>query len=348
MRRSRAAGVVAAVAGLGVATGALAPFRDQVSLPVVVLLFLVPVLGGAAFGGLWPALGAAVAAELLVNWFFVPPYRTLAVQGGDNLVALAVYLLVAVAAGLAVDATAARAAEAARLAETDRLRSALLGAVGHDLRTPLAGLKASVSSLRQPDVEFSAEDRAELLATVEESADRLTAVIDNLLAVSRLQAGALAVDLRPVALDWVVAEVVLHVGGDVLVDVPDDLPEALADAGLLERVLVNLLANAQAAGGPVTIRGWTGGVNVNLAVEDHGPGIAPERLAAAFAPFQRLDDHTGGGLGLGLAIARGFTEAQGGTLTATPTEGGGLTMRISLRAARAEIRAAGEAADGGG
>ncbi|GLY95203.1 hypothetical protein Acsp02_24580 [Actinoplanes sp. NBRC 103695] len=325
--------MIVAVAGLALATGAMAPFRDQLSLPAVVLLFLVPVLASAASGGLWPALGAALAAELLVNWFFVPPYRTLAVQSGDNLVTLVVYLLVAVAAGLAVDATAARSAEAARLGETDRLRSALLGAVGHDLRTPLSGIKAAVSSLRQPDVTFGDADRAELLATVEESADRLAAVIDNLLAVSRLQAGALAADVRPTAVDGVVAQVVLDGGGTVTVDVPDDLPPALADAGLLERVLANLLANAEAAGGPVTVRGAAAGGLVTLAVEDHGPGIAPGRLDAAFAPFQRLDDHTGGGLGLGLAIARGFTEAQGGTLTATPTEGGGLTMTISLRAA---------------
>ncbi|MFG1603430.1 DUF4118 domain-containing protein [Actinoplanes sp. NPDC049265] len=333
MKRSRVGGVIAAVGALGVATGAMVPFRDSLALPVVVLLFLVPVLVGAAFGGLWPALGAAVAAELLVNWFFVPPYRTLAVQGSENLVALVVYLLVAVAAGLAVDATAARAAEAARLAETDRLRSALLGAVGHDLRTPLAGIKAAVSSLRQPDVTFSDEDRGELLATVEESADRLAGVVDNLLAVSRLQAGALAADVRPVAVDGVVAQVVLDDGGPVLVDVPDDLPPALADAGLLERVLANLVANARAAGGPVTVRGRAAGGRITLAVEDHGPGIRPERLEAAFAPFQRLDDHTGGGLGLGLAIARGFTEAQGGTLAATRTEGGGLTMTIVLREA---------------
>lgn len=337
MTRTRIGGVIAAAAGLALATAAMAPFRDRLSLPVVVLLFLVPVLAAAAFGGLWPALGAAVAADLLVNWFFVPPYRTLAVQGGDDLVTLVVYLLVAVAAGLAVDATAARSAEAARLGETDRLRSALLGAVGHDLRTPLSGIKAAVSSLRQPDVTFGNADRAELLATIEESTDRLAAVIDNLLAVSRLQAGALAADVHPTAVDGVVAQVVLDNGGTVTVDVPDDLPPALADAGLLERVLANLVTNALAAGGPVTMRGAAAGGFVTLAVEDHGPGIAPERLDAAFAPFQRLDDHTGGGLGLGLAIARGLTEAQGGTLTATPTEGGGLTMTISLRQASAAL-----------
>ena len=351
-------GAVVAVVILVVGTLVLTPLRDELALPSVVLLYLVPVLAAAAAGGLWPALGAAVLADLLVNWFFVPPYRTLAVDTRNNLVALVVYLLVAAAAGLAVDLASARArqtqrlaAEAARsreLAQIDRLRSALLGAVGHDLRTPLAGIKIAVSSLRQPDVEFSAADQAELLATVEESTDRLTTVVDNLLAVSRLQAGVLSVDVRPTAVDAVAAQAVLATdtrGVTVDLDVPDDLPMALADAGLLERVIANLVANARAAapGTTITVHGTVSPVpakrptglgdrpqRVLLSIVDHGPGIPDGARAVAFAPFQRLDDHTGGGLGLGLAIARGFTEAQGGTLAPTETPGGGLTMTISL------------------
>jgi len=302
------------------------------------------VLLAAATGGLRPAIGAAIAADLLVNWFFVPPYRTLAVETRDNLVALVVYLLVAAAAGIAVDATAARAVEnrrlaveASELAQIDRLRAALLGAVGHDLRTPLAGIKASVSSLRAPDVEFSDDDRAELLATVEESADRLAAVVDNLLALSRMQAGVLSVDLQPTAVDAVAAQAALATDPSVQVTVPDDLPYAMADAGLLERVVANLLANARTAsppGGTVTIRGDATDTDIRLTVVDHGPGLPAAARDAAFAPFQRLDDHTGGGLGLGLAIARGFTEAQGGTLVPSDTPGGGLTMTITLPAVR--------------
>jgi two-component system sensor histidine kinase KdpD len=352
VRRGRRAGLGAAVAVATLLAGtvALTPLRDRLSLPSVVLLYLVPVLLTAAAGGLVPALAAAVAADLLVNWFFVPPYRTLSVDTRDNLVALIVYLLVAAAAGLAVDRAAARArqaqrlageaARAAELARIDRLRSALLGAVGHDLRTPLAGIKIAVSSLRQPDVEFGPEDRAELLATVEESTDRLAAVVDNLLAVSRLQAGVLSADVHPVAVDAIAATAALATdtrGVTVELDVPDDLPLALADAGLLERVVANLLANARDAspsGGTVTISGTTSPpAQIRLAVVDHGPGIPAAARDAAFAPFQRLDDHTGGGLGLGLAVARGFTEAQGGTLTPTETPGGGLTMIISLPAA---------------
>jgi two-component system sensor histidine kinase KdpD len=326
-----------------VGTVALVPVRAELSLPTVVLVYLVPVLLAAATGGLRPAIGTAIAADLLVNWFFVPPYRTLAVDTRDNLVALVVYLLVAAAAGIAVDATAARAVENRRLAveadelaQIDRLRAALLGAVGHDLRTPLAGIKAAVSSLRTPDVKFSDDDRAELLATVEESADRLAAVVDNLLALSRLRAGVLSVDLQPTAVDAVAAQAALVTDPSVQVTVPDDLPPALADAGLLERVVANLLANARKAsppGGTVTIRGDTAGAEIRLAVVDHGPGLPAAAREAAFAPFQRLDHHTGGGLGLGLAIARGFTEAQGGTLTPSDTPGGGLTMTITLPAA---------------
>jgi two-component system sensor histidine kinase KdpD len=347
---ARRAGLGAAVAVvlLVVGTAVLTPLRDGLALPSVVLLYLVPVLMTAAAGGLWPALGAAIAADLLVNWFFVPPYRTLAVDTRDNLVALIVYLLVAVAAGLAVDLATARARQAQRLAaeaarareldQIDRLRSALLGAVGHDLRTPLAGIKIAVSSLRQPDVEFTAGDRAELLSTVEESTDRLATVVDNLLAVSRLQAGVLSVDIRPTAVDAVAAQAVLATdtrGAAVDLDVPDDLPLVLADAGLLERVIANLLANAGAAApaGTVTIHGEAAAPRrVLLSIVDHGPGIPAAARDTAFGPFQRLDDHTGGGLGLGLAIARGFTEAQGGTLTPAETPGGGLTMTISLPA----------------
>ena len=331
--RRTALGSGTAAGALVLGTAVLVPLRDELSLPSVVLLYLVPVLLAATFGGLWPAVGAAVAAGLVVNWFFVPPYRTLAVDTSDNIVALVVYLLVAAAAGIAVDTTTARAVEARELAAIDKLRAALLGAVGHDLRTPLAGIKAAISSLRSPDVDFSPADRAELLATVEESTDRLTAVVDNLLALSRLQAGVLAVDLQPTAVDAVAAQAAQATDPRIEVAVPDDLPLARADPGLLERVLANLLANARTASPPgaqITVRGDATATQVRVTVVDHGPGLPAAAREAAFAPFQRLDDHTGHGLGLGLAIARGFTEAQGGTLVPSDTEGGGLTMTITL------------------
>lgn len=163
-------------------------------------------------------------------------------------------------------------------------------------------------------------------------------MVDNLLALSRLQAGVLSVDNRPTALDAVVARAVLatDTGGiEVSLDVRDDLPLALADPGLLERVVANLLANACTATPPgrsVLIRGRADD-QLHLQVVDHGPGIAVDDRDRVFAPFQRLDDRSGTGLGLGLAIARGFTEAQGGTLAPSDTPNGGLTMTITLPAA---------------
>src|SRR5262249_11182315 len=165
----------------------------------------------------------------------------------------------AAAAGRAVEGQrlAVQAGRAHELAEIDRLRAALLAAVGHDLRTPLAGIKAAVSSLRQDDVRWSPADTGEFLATIEESADRLDALVANLLDMSRLQAGVLSVEVRPVALDEVVARAVLAGrGGGVVVEVPDALPLVAADPGLLERVLANLIANARhyaAGSGPIRV-----------------------------------------------------------------------------------------------
>ena len=201
--------------------------------------------------------------------------------------------------------------------------------MGHDLRTPLASIKAAASSLRAPDVEFSPEDRAELLATVEESADRLDDLVENLLAMSRLQAGVLSVQARPVALDEVVSRAVPH--SPVRIAVGDDLPLVQADPGLLERVVANLVSNAVRASDSVTVDASAGPSTVDLRVVDHGDGVPAADRDRMFAPFQRLDDRTAdGGLGLGLAIARGFTEAMGGRLTPADTPGGGLTMTVTL------------------
>jgi len=440
-------GAAVGVVGLGVLTAALTPARSGgLTLTSVALLYLVPVVVVAGVGGVWLGLAAAAASDLLLNWFFVPPFHTLAVDRRDNVVALLVYVLVALVVSVAVvlaarqraaavrsgieaqllaristepvaggslarllghvretfgmtgvalletgtdgiervvesvgtpfdsddaslsasagadlrlvaqgpalfaedhrllerlAAAAARtleatrqAAQAAELAEVDRVRTAILAAVGHDLRTPLASIKAAASSLRAPDVAFSDEDREELLATVEESADRLDDLVENLLAMSRLQAGVLSVQPRPVALDEVVARALLYApGAGVRVEVSDDLPLVLADPGLLERVIANLVSNAvrAAAGGEVTVLGTAAG----LQIIDHGSGIAPADRDRVFAPFQRLDDRRAdGGLGLGLAIARGFTEAMGGTLTPSDTPGGGLTMTVTLPGVR--------------
>jgi two-component system sensor histidine kinase KdpD len=407
------------------------------SLTSAALLYLVPVVAVAVFGGVWPALATALASDALLNWFFVPPYHTFTVEHRENVLALLIYVLVAVTVSVAVDLAARqraaavrsgletrllaritaapvadqsltrllghvrdtfgmrsvalvegdetvasvgeavageaaldveaadglrlvahgppllgedrrlltrlaagaartleaqrlarRAAEAEQLAEIDRLRTAILAAVGHDLRTPLASIKAAASSLRAPDVEFSPEDRDELLATVEESSDRLDDLVENLLAMSRLQAGVLSVQARPLALDEVVARAAPT---GVRIAVGDDLPLVLADPGLLERVVANLVSNAVRASDAVTVDAVAAPSTVDLRVVDHGGGVPAGDRERMFAPFQRLDDRTAdGGLGLGLAIARGFTEAMGGRLTPADTPGGGLTMTVTL------------------
>ncbi|NTW39142.1 MAG: DUF4118 domain-containing protein [Cellulomonadaceae bacterium] len=228
------------------------------------------------------------------------------------------------------------AAKADQLAEVDRVRSALLAAVGHDLRTPLAGLKAAVSSLRQDDVEWSGEEEAELLATIEESADRLTDLIANLLDMSRLQVGAVTAHLSPVALDEVASRALLDLPpGAVLIAIADDLPLVIADAGLLERVVANLVDNARRhspAGCPVDVSAGVGAAGtVSLRVTDHGPGVPTDLWTSMFEPFQRLGDRaTGSGVGLGLAIVRGFCDAMGAAVRPEQTPGGGLTMVLDL------------------
>lgn len=232
---------------------------------------------------------------------------------------------------------AAEAARADELARVDQQRSSLLAAVGHDLRTPLATIKASVSTLRQDDVELDEPDQDELLATIEHNADRLAELIANLLDMSRLQAGELSVRFAPVAIAEVLVGALRQAGGQVELDLPEDLPLVQADAGLLERVLENLVDNAARhlpVGQTVLLQARAEANQVQVRVIDHGPGVPAARFASMFQPFQRFDDRSGGGVGLGLAIARGFTHAMGGTLVPSETPGGGLTMTVTLEVAR--------------
>jgi K+-sensing histidine kinase KdpD len=444
----RWAGIAVAGVGLPIATTVLVGLRDQLALESVLLLYLLAVVLVAVIGGVLPAVIAAIVSDLLANYYFTPPFHTLFVEHRDSVIALIVFVIVALTVSVTVDLAARRRAAAVRsrmeaemlarlaaqpvtdqsltgvleevrdtfamtsvallvrrgeedqigalvgpplqgrptitasagpglrlvaegpelfaedrgllnrlaataarawdgqqlagqargLAEVDRLRTALLAAVGHDLRTPLAGIKAAVSSLRQQDVTWTDAEQAELHATIEESADRLDDLIANLLAMSRLQAGALSVHVRPTAVDEVVARALIHThAGDVQVDVPDDLPPALVDPGLLERVVANLVDNARRhspPGTPVQVSAEVDPPSMVLRVSDTGPGVATQDQDRMFAPFQRLDDRTtGAGVGLGLALARGFTEAMGGTITPSETPGGGLTMTLTLRLA---------------
>jgi two-component system sensor histidine kinase KdpD len=232
---------------------------------------------------------------------------------------------------------AAEAAEAKRRADATELRTALLSAVGHDLRTPLTSIKAAAGGLRDPHLRLSDADRVELAATIDESTDRLTRVVNNLLDSSRVATGALLPELRPVGYDEIAALALrgLDPGVDpdrVRLEIDERLPEVLADPGLLERVVVNLVDNAlrHGAGAPVALRASSHAEHVQLRVVDEGPGVPAGRSDRLFTPFQRLGDRNHDGLGLGLSVARGLTEAMGGTLSTEDTPGGGLTVVISL------------------
>ncbi|MEU7900389.1 sensor histidine kinase KdpD [Nonomuraea sp. NPDC049152] len=465
-RKRRLIGWAVALLGMPLLTAALSPFRDVISLPSEILFFLCLVIGVALIGGTWPAITAAVGGSLLLNWFFTPPIGEFTIADPENLFALVVFMLVAVAVSWIVDLAARRTREAAHagadaevlatlaghvlrgdaalpsllgrmretfgltsvtllerrpdtggmpddqtdpdawrivaatgdapctspsaadtdvvidenlvlaargrlleaadrrvleafaaeiavalrqerlqeeaeqakpLAEADKMRTALLAAVSHDLRTPLASAKAAVDSLRSTEIDWSPEDRDELLATADESLVRLDRLVANLLDMSRLQAGVLGVALQPVALEEVVPRAIDDLGplrervdGDISIE----LPEIVADPALLERVLANLMTNAvrySPQGQRVLITASWHGDHVEIRVIDRGPGIPPEAHERVFMPFQRLGDRDNhSGVGLGLALSRGLAEAMGGTLVPDETPGGGLTMILTM------------------
>jgi two-component system sensor histidine kinase KdpD len=445
-RRLLAAAIL--VAGLPLLTAALVTGQHWLSLADDLLIYLVAVVAVAVVGGFWPAVLAAVAASLLLNWYFTKPVHTLTIADPQNLLALLLFVTVAVTVSSVVHLAAHRAVQAARssdeaaellalaktvlggadtpaavlshltatqggraelveevagqwvrvaasgtappvarpaavpagpgrelivtarssevtarlldgfaaqaaaaldrdrlrtqaaqaeaLAEGNRMRTALLAAVSHDLRTPLASIKASVSTLRQDDVQWAPDDEAALLATIEQGADRLDALIGNLLDASRLAAGSLQPFLRPTAIDEV-APAALHGldGSEVfLLAVPDGLAMVRTDPGLLERVLANLFANALAyspPGRPPGMSARRAGGSVILEITDHGPGVPDAFKTRMFEPFTRLPERSGRpGVGLGLAVVKGFLDAMGGSVAAADTPGGGLTISVTL------------------
>src|SRR5580693_758934 len=236
------------------------------------------------------------------------------------------------------------AGRAEAIGRADELRRSLLSAVSHDLRTPLAAARVAVSSLRAEDVAFSPEDTAELLATIEESIDQLTALVGNLLDSSRLAAGVVHPDLRRVYLEETVQRALVSIGKGatgfyrsaidrVKVDVGDAV--VMADPGLLERVFANLIDNAlrYAPNSVIRVNAGRVGNRVLINVIDEGPGIPHGTEDQVFEAFQRLGDHDNNtGVGLGMSVARGFVEAMGGTIQASDTPGGGLTVVVELAA----------------
>jgi two-component system, OmpR family, sensor histidine kinase KdpD len=234
----------------------------------------------------------------------------------------------------------AEAAGAAALTKANELRTGLLAAVSHDLRTPLASIKASATSLLSEDVSFDPTATRDLLETIDDETDRLNRLVGNLLDMSRIQTGALIVQARAVGLEEIVGSTIAELppAPQIDIDVPDSLPPVDVDPVLLERALVNIVGNALGFSPPgerVRIQAGAGDGRVELKVIDRGRGIPVAERERAFLPFQRLGDHpNGAGVGLGLAVARGFVEAMNGELSVDDTPGGGCTVLISFPESR--------------
>ncbi|GGO61894.1 hypothetical protein GCM10010910_10780 [Microbacterium nanhaiense] len=346
-----AAGFAVAVVALPVLTWALLAIRRPESITYEVLSYQLVVVAVAAVGGLWPAVTAALASGVLLDLLFVAPLFSIAIERPIHLVSIALSVAIAVLVSIIVDqaarraraaeASAAEAAESASAAASaeaaDQVRSALLSAVSHDVRRPLASAVAAIGGLRSTHG-LTADDRSELLETAAESLDALTRLVTDLLDVSRAEAGVLAVSLSPLPVEDAVGAALEELQpwlGAVELDVDD--ARIIADPVLLQRVLVNLITNAlrySPAGRAITVANRRDGDRVRILVIDHGVGIPDDRRDAVFAPFQRAGDRDNtAGLGLGLALSRGFTEGMDGTLTLEHTPGGGATFCVLLRAA---------------
>lgn len=369
-------GLAAALVVPPLLTAVLTTFNERLNLSSQVLIYLVALVAIARVCGMVPALVAAIWAAMLLDYYFISPIHTFRIAVANDVIAFLAFLIVAVTVASVVEysgkqfrrATRA-AAEAAQLEAADRMRTALLNAVSHDLRAPLAAALASVDTLRDPRFELSEDERGELLGAAHTSLGRLSRLVEDLLDMSRLQSGALKPRLEAVSVDEVIPraldDVPAAAGRVTYAASPGGVPPALADGALLERVVANLVGNAAKhtssrieltasgvhAGFGTAVPRKTGdtdatdatddtdgssrepGDKVEIRVIDHGPGIPATDHERVFRPFQRLGDHDNtAGVGLGLALARGLVEAMGGELRPEATPGGGLTMVVAVPA----------------
>jgi two-component system sensor histidine kinase KdpD len=358
-------GLLAAVAVVAIGTAvvaALETIAEPVSLGIV---FIPGVLLIATVWGLWLGIGTAVLSALVFNFFYLPPLRTFTINAQHDLVALFVFIIVAIASGTLAELARARAAEserrreeadraleeaAALAAERDRLRdeaiegealrrsdelkTSLLRAVSHDLRTPLTAIIAAGAALDSPSV--TAEERHELSDAVVDEGQRLSRLVENLLDVSRLESGKAEPHREPVELGDLLAaarESIGPYGEHVRLALDDDLPALRADPTQLERAFANLLENAvvHGEGEPVLVRSRLVGPRLVVRVVDRGPGIPENLRERIFEPFYRAPGAApGSGSGLGLAIARGFIEANGGEVEVESLPGQGSSFVVTF------------------
>jgi two-component system sensor histidine kinase KdpD len=342
---------LAATALVTLATAVGMLVREHVAGPDLVMLYLLAIGVVAARLGRGPSLLASALAVLGYDFFFVQPYYTFAVHDQRHLFSFAMMFVVAVVTSgitLRLRHQGALALERARLAEearvaalrlkTEELRSSLLSAVSHDLRTPLAAITGAATTLRDATAELRPAQRADLLETICEEAERLERLVRNLLDMTQLQSGTLEVKREWVPLDEIVGSALTRLdaqlaGRAVLADLPADLPLVSVDPVLLEQVFVNLLENARKytpADSSVEIRARVEDGGVAVEVADRGPGLPPGSEGRLFEKFYRGSRTGAPGAGLGLAICRGIAQAHGGTLVAEDRAGGGAVFRLTL------------------
>jgi two-component system sensor histidine kinase KdpD len=318
---------------VAIVTGAVYALRPVAPVLSLGVLYVFAVLPVAVVWGLAYALPVSVLSMLVFNFLFLPPLHTLALRDSENWVALAVYLVTAVVVSQLATLSRRRAA-AALDAE---VKTAVLRAVSHDLRSPLTAIAAASEVLEGGAERLTADERAELVSSVRQETRRLVRLVGNLLDLSRLEAGA-AVPRRELwTVDGLVARSLEAIGPDadrVAVSLPPEAPLLHIDAGQIERVLVNLLENAlKASTEPVELTTEVDEGMVVVRVLDHGPGLDPETAERIFEPFER-GRASGDGAGLGLAIARGFAQANGGRVWAEPRNGRGAAFALALPARR--------------
>ncbi|MBO0719918.1 MAG: PAS domain-containing sensor histidine kinase [Blastocatellia bacterium] len=351
-------GYLFAIGGIVLVTALLAPSQNELSSTTVALAFLLIVLFSATGWGIRPAMAASLLAVLSFNFFFLPPLFTWTIADPQNWVALAAFLITALTAGSlsarakrraeeaeerrrqieglyrGYQAAVARANQAEVIEQSEKLKSALLDAVTHDLRTPLTSIKAAVTTLLSEvvgdePVVLDSEARHEFLQVIDEETDRLNRFVESLVELASIEAGAIRLRRR-----WIPVEEIINMARErarlltrdhlLQVEIEDELPVALVDAALIAEVLYSLIDNAtkySPAGTPIRISVERApNEMIEFGIEDEGRGIPPELRERVFDKFFRATDEGAAslgrpkGLGMGLAIARGIVEAHGGSI----------------------------------
>lgn len=325
---------------VALATAAAWSARSLLALPDLVALYLLVIMAVAVRYGRGPSAVASALSVVAYDVFFIAPHYTFEVHDQRHLLTFAIMFAV----GLVISHLALRIrrqeqeAEAATLrVRTEEIRSSLLSAVSHDLRTPLAAITGAGTTLRDEQGDLTAPQRRELLDTLCEEAERLERLVANLLDMTRLEAGALEVKREWVPVEELIGSALGRIEGridgrPVTTEIPSDLPLAPVDPVLLEHALVNLLENAlkyTPAGTPIEIAVRRAGTRIEVELADRGPGL-PDPAEQLFEKFVRRAPAGTGGVGLGLPIARGIARAHGGDVTAENRPGGGARFVLDL------------------